>query len=81
MRDILILSNSEKKAIKRDIAILDRYATRINNNTWTTKITDNGIEVLLSHLKNNATKQTSISEHLLVLEKNIISVKKILETI
>lgn len=61
MRDILILSNSEKKAIKRDIAILDRYATRINNNAWTTKITDNGIEVLLSHLKNNATKQTSIS--------------------
>lgn len=61
MRNIIIVSNSEKKGIKRDWAILDRYATRINNSTWITKITDQGLEVLIKHLKKNATKQTSVS--------------------
>ena len=61
MMQIIFISESKLKGKKRVNAVLDRYAKRIGNETWTTPITQEGLEVIKRTLKSISTKQTHVS--------------------
>lgn len=57
---ITIISHCQKKARKKSFVLIDRYATRIGDNVWTTQITEEGLKELCRGLKNQSSKFTSI---------------------
>lgn len=61
MFNVFFISESVLKGKKRVIAVLDRYATRVGNEIWTTPITQQGLEVVQNLLKSIATKQTHVA--------------------
>lgn len=61
MMDVVFISSSEKKGIRRVEAVLDRYAKRIGKGTWATPITQEGLDVVYSTLKKIATRQVQVT--------------------
>lgn len=61
MKTILLVSRSSGKGLKRTQAILDRYAKRIEQNSWVTQITQEGLSTLYSILKKSSSKKMAIS--------------------
>lgn len=57
---ILIVSNSIKKSKTRVRGIVDRYSVRVGSDTWTTHMTQHGLQMLHSDLKSVANKHTSV---------------------
>lgn len=60
MMDVVFISSCRKRAITRTAAILDRYASRMGDKTWTTKITAEGLETLRRALRRTASRNTAI---------------------
>lgn len=62
---VTLISQCEKKSIKRTRRILDAFADRIGDNTWQTTITEAGLETLYKLLKQSAKhrKTTAVSCH------------------
>ncbi|MFA7108481.1 MAG: type I-F CRISPR-associated helicase Cas3f [Sphaerochaetaceae bacterium] len=60
---VIFVSQSEKKAIKTTQRVLDLYANRIGDRTWTTNITQEGLKAIKINLSKNATKNTTVSCH------------------
>lgn len=60
---ILIISECEKKALKRTRRVLDAFANRIGNNTWQTVITEDGLKAMHTLLRRSASKNTAVSCH------------------
>ena len=61
MIQVIFVSESILKGKKRVNSVLDRYAKRIGGETWTTPITQEGLDVVKNTLKSIATKQTNVS--------------------
>lgn len=60
MIDVVFISSCRKRAIVRTHAILDRYASRMGNSTWTTKITAEGLETVRRALRRTASRNTAV---------------------
>ena len=60
---VTLVSQCEKKALKRSRRVLDAFANRIGNNTWQTVITQEGLKALHKQLRRTASKSTAISCH------------------
>jgi CRISPR-associated endonuclease/helicase Cas3 len=60
MIDVVIISSSRKRAIGRTQAVLDRYASRMGDATWTTKITAEGLETLRRALRRTASRNMAV---------------------
>ncbi len=58
---ITIVSHSEGKARRRAHTLIDRYATRIGDNVWTTPITKEALTELLRALRRGASRRTAIA--------------------
>lgn len=58
---ILLISACEKRAIKKTRALLDSYALRVGEKTWSTPITQEALIELRTALKRNATRQTAVA--------------------
>lgn len=58
---VVFVSNCERKALPRTRSVLDRYAERIGDRAWATKITLDALEEVRSALKRQATRQTSVA--------------------
>ncbi|MDE3020550.1 MAG: hypothetical protein KGI54_01675 [Pseudomonadota bacterium] len=58
---VTFVSLCEKRAIGRTRAILDRYAIRIGETTWTTPITEDALNEIHKALKRCATRQTAVA--------------------
>lgn len=58
--NIVLVSACEKKAITKTRSVLDRYAFRIGDSTWTTGITEEGLESLHVRLRSVASKNTAV---------------------
>ena len=58
--NIVLVSACEKKAITKTRSVLDRYAFRMGDSTWTTRITEEGLESLHIHLRSVASKNTAV---------------------
>ena len=58
---ILLISQCEKKAIKRTNEVLDSYALRVGSRAWASPITLEGLQELHSALRNKATRQTAVA--------------------
>lgn len=58
---ILLVSACEKRAIKKTRALLDSYALRVGEKTWSTPITQEALIELRTALKRNATRQTAVA--------------------
>lgn len=58
---VVLISNCEKKAIKKTRAVLDSYALRSGEHTWMTRITIEGLRELHTLLRRSATRQTSVA--------------------
>lgn len=61
MIQVIFVSESILKGKKRVNSVLDRYAKRIGSETWTTPITQEGLDVVKNTLNSIATKQTNVS--------------------
>ncbi|WP_031407438.1 HD domain-containing protein [Thiomonas sp. FB-Cd] len=57
----VFISNCEQRALPRTRALVDRYAQRIGDRAWATRMTDAGLEELRLALRRRATRQTSIA--------------------
>ena len=60
---VTLISQCEKKAIKRTRQILDAFANRIGDNVWQTLITQEGLNSLKTQLRRTATKSTAVACH------------------
>lgn len=60
---VTLVSQCEKKALKRTRRVLDSFADRIGDNTWQTIITSEGLEALKKLLRKTASKSTAVSCH------------------
>lgn len=58
---VILISNCEKRALKRTCAVLDSYALRSGAHTWMTRITEEGLGELKAMLRRSATRQTSVA--------------------
>lgn len=58
---ILLVSACEKRAIKKTRALLDSYALRVGEKTWSTPITQEALTELRTALKRTATRQTAVA--------------------
>jgi CRISPR-associated endonuclease/helicase Cas3 len=58
---ILLVSACEKKALQRTRRILDSYAIRVGNRTWTSAMTLEGLREVRGLLKRSATRQTAVA--------------------
>ena len=58
---ILLVSACEKRAIKKTRALLDSYALRVGEKTWSTPITQEALTELRTALKKTATRQTAVA--------------------
>lgn len=58
---ITLVSQCEKKALKRTRSLIDRYAVRISDRSWATLITTEALEDLKLALRRGATRQTAIA--------------------
>lgn len=58
---ITLVSRCEKRAIKRTRSILDRYASRTGDTTWSTPITKEALDEVKVALKRKATRQTAVA--------------------
>lgn len=61
MKTILLVNRSQGRALKTSQSLLDRYAKRVEQNTWSTQITEDGMEVLRKLLAKSSSKNTSIT--------------------
>ncbi len=57
----VFISNCEDKSILKTRSILDRYATRIGQFAWHTRITEEALEALYLALRRSATRKTSVA--------------------
>lgn len=57
----VFISNCDHKALPRARAIIDRYAQRIGERAWATRITEDALEELHCALRRQATRQTSVA--------------------
>lgn len=60
---VTLISQCEKKALKRTRLILDAFAERIGSNTWQTIITEQGLDALHQELRKTASKNTAVACH------------------
>lgn len=60
---VVFISRSEKKALMTVRRILDTFANRIGNDTWSTVITEDGLQTVKTLLRGKATKNTAVSCH------------------
>lgn len=58
--EVVLVSACEKRAIARTRAILDRYATRMGNGSWATRITSEGLQTLHAALRRTASRSTAV---------------------
>lgn len=58
---VVLISACEKRALKKTRAVLDSYALRTGPQTWTTPITQEGLEELKGALNRTATRQTAVA--------------------
>lgn len=58
---VVLISACEKRALKRSRAILDSYALRAGERTWTTPITLEGLQELRAALKRTASRHTAVA--------------------
>ena len=58
---VTLVSQCEKRALKRTRALIDRYAIRISDRSWSTPITKEALDDLRLALRRNATRQTAIA--------------------
>lgn len=57
----VFISNCDHKALPRTRAIIDRYAQRIGERAWATRITEAALEELHAALRRGGTRQTSVA--------------------
>ena len=57
----VFISNCDHKALPRARAIIDRYAQRIGERAWATRVTEDALEELHTALRRQATRQTSVA--------------------
>ena len=60
---VTLVSQCEKKALKKTRRVLDSFANRIGDNTWQTIITEDGLNTLKRMLRQTASKSTAVSCH------------------
>jgi len=60
MIEVVLISACQKKAIPRTRAVLDRYAFRMGESTWTTPITQEGLQSLQISLRATASRNTAV---------------------
>jgi CRISPR-associated endonuclease/helicase Cas3 len=58
---VTLISQCEKKALKRTRRVLDSFANRIGDNSWQTVITQEGLNAVRKLLKKTASKNTAVS--------------------
>lgn len=58
---VVLVSNCEKAALSRTRTIVDRYATRIGDRAWATRITQAALDELWTALKRRASRHTSVA--------------------
>lgn len=58
---ILLISECEKRALKKTRAVLDSYACRVGQRTWATPITLEALDELHTALRRVATRQTAVA--------------------
>ncbi|PHS70332.1 MAG: hypothetical protein COB23_04245 [Methylophaga sp.] len=58
---VTLISECEKKALKRTRRVLDAFANRIGSNTWQTVITEEGLAAVKKLLRKTASKNTAVS--------------------
>lgn len=58
---VIFVSMCEKRAIKRTRSVLDAYANRIGDSTWSTPITTEALQTIKLALKQKATRQSAIA--------------------
>lgn len=57
----VFISNCEQRALPRTRTLLDRYAQRIGDRAWATRMTEAGLDELHLALRRRATRQTSVA--------------------
>ena len=57
---VVIISECQKKAIKRTRTIMDNFSRRAGSNVWITHITNEGLTALKKELTKSATKNTAV---------------------
>lgn len=57
---VILVSHCQHKALSKTRTLLDRYATRIGDNVWTTPITQDALESLHMALRKIASRNTSV---------------------
>lgn len=60
MMNVVLISACEKGALKRTRAVLDRYAFRMGDSTWSTSITQEGLRSLHTDLRATASRNTAV---------------------
>lgn len=60
---VIFVSRCEKKALNSTRRVLDAFADRVGDSTWQTVITEDGLAVVKTLLRKNATKNTAVSCH------------------
>lgn len=58
---VVLVSNCEKAALSRTRAIVDRYATRIAERAWATRMTQDALDELHGALRRRASRHTSVA--------------------
>ncbi len=58
---VVLISACEKRALKRSRALLDSYAIRAGERTWTSPMTLEGLQELRAALKRTASRQTAVA--------------------
>ena len=58
---VVLISACEKRALKRSRALLDSYALRAGERTWTSAMTVEGLQELREALKRTASRQTAVA--------------------
>ena len=61
MFNLLVISNSKLKALKKEKIILDKYGIRISDKSWNLNISQIGLNVLKKELSLKASRHTSIT--------------------
>ena len=57
---VLFVSACNNRSIKRTRSILDRFATRISDNTWSTPVTTEGLNTIRTLLRFKASRNTAV---------------------
>lgn len=58
---IIFVSLCEKQAIQKTRSVLDAYANRTGDATWSTATNEEGLQTIKAALKNKATRQTAVA--------------------